>query len=80
MKQRSTKKFLMCSTLYANLNIIKKYMAYEKTFPVGSKKTTERSEKIAAQYDNMIVMFNDPDAANKPPTKWKTTGQALWDQ
>ncbi len=62
-------------TLYANLNIIKKYMAFsEENFYFSgwvSKKDRAALEKIAAQYDNMIVMFTDPDAANKPPTKMK---------
>lgn len=62
-------------TLYANLNIIKKYMAFsEENFYFSgwvSKKDKAALEKIAAQYDNMIVMFTDPDAANKPPTKMK---------
>ena len=62
-------------TLYANLNIIKKYMAFsdENFYFSGwvSKKDRAALEKIAAQYDNMIVMFTDPDAANKPPTKMK---------
>lgn len=62
-------------TLYANLNIIKKYMAFsdENFYFSGwvSKKDKAALEKIAAQYDNMIVMFTDPDAANKPPTKMK---------
>lgn len=62
-------------TLYANLNIIKKYMAFsdENFYFSGwvSKKDRAALEKIAAQYDNMIVMFTDPDATNKPPTKMK---------
>lgn len=62
-------------TLYANLNIIKKYMTFsEENFYFSgwvSKKDRVALEKIAAQYDNMIVMFTDPDAANKPPTKMK---------
>ena len=62
-------------TLYANLNIIKKYMAFsdENFYFSGwvSKKDRAALEKIAAQYDNMIVTFTDPDAANKPPTKMK---------
>lgn len=62
-------------TLYANLNIIKKYMAFsEENFYFSgwvSKKDRAALEKIAGQYDNMIVMFTDPDAANKPPTKMK---------
>lgn len=62
-------------TLYANLNIIKKYMAFsENNFYFSgwvSKRDQKKIEAIAAEYPDMIVMFSEPDALNKPPTKMK---------
>ncbi|MEF9918011.1 MAG: V-type ATPase 116kDa subunit family protein [Eubacterium sp.] len=65
-------------TLYANLNIIKKFMAFsdDNFYFSGwvSKKDKSKIEAIAAKYEDMILMFVEPDLnnkANKPPTKMK---------
>lgn len=62
-------------TLYANLNIIKKYMAFsDNNFYFSGwvpRKERAKLEKIAGKYEDLIIIFNDPDKMNKPPTKLK---------
>ncbi|MDO4288374.1 MAG: V-type ATPase 116kDa subunit family protein [Eubacterium sp.] len=73
--QKEANEVFSILTLYANLNIIKKYMAFsESNFYFSgwvSKRDRAKLEKIAANYPDMIVMFSEPDAANKAPTKMK---------
>lgn len=63
-------------SLYANLSIIKKYMAFsdENFYFSGwiSKRDKQRMEAIAAKYPEMIIMFSDTNkGSGKPPTKMK---------
>ncbi len=63
-------------SLYGNLNVIKKSMAFsEENFYFSgwiSKKDQKRMEAIAAKYPDLIVMFsNSSSGGGKPPTKMK---------
>lgn len=63
-------------SLYGNLNIIKKYMAFsdENFYFSGwiSKRDKQQMEEIAAKYPEMIIMFSDTNSGSgKPPTKLK---------
>jgi len=63
-------------SLYANLSIIKKYMAFsdDNFYFSGwiSKRDKQRMEAIAAKYPEMIIMFSDTNkGSGKPPTKMK---------
>lgn len=63
-------------SLYANLSIIKKFMAFsdENFYFSGwiSKRDKQRMEAIAAKYPEMIIMFSDSSkGSGKPPTKMK---------
>lgn len=63
-------------SLYANLTIIKKSMAFsEENFYFSgwiSKKDKKRMEAIAAKYPDIIIMFSDTDdGIRNPPTKMK---------
>ncbi len=63
-------------SLYANLSIIKKYMAFsdENFYFSGwiSRRDKQRMEAIAAKYPEMIIMFSDTNkGSGKPPTKMK---------
>ncbi|OXS25724.1 ATPase [Acetobacterium wieringae] len=63
-------------SLYANLSIIKKFMAFsdENFYFSGwiSKRDKQRMEAIAAKYPEMIIMFSDTNkGSGKPPTKMK---------
>lgn len=73
-KNEATESYNILS-LYANLNIIKKYMAFsEDNFYFSgwiSKKDKNKIEEITAKYPDMIVMFSDNNAGIKPPTKMK---------
>lgn len=59
-------------SLYANLSIIKKFMAFsdENFYFSGwiSKRDKQRMEAIAAKYPEMIIMFSDTNkGSGKPP-------------
>ncbi|MGL4607414.1 MAG: V-type ATP synthase subunit I [Eubacteriaceae bacterium] len=73
-RQEATVSYNILS-LYANLNIIKKYMAFsEENFYFSgwiSKKDKKKIEEIIGKYPDIIVMFSDSDNGNKPPTKMK---------
>ncbi|WP_373484512.1 V-type ATP synthase subunit I [Acetobacterium sp.] len=63
-------------SLYGNLSIIKKYMAFsdENFYFSGwiSKRDKQRMEAIAAKYPELIIMFSDTNSGSgKPPTKLK---------
>lgn len=62
-------------TLYANINIMKKYMAFSKENFYFSgwvpKKDKERLQTLAQKYPGMIVLFSENDGTTKPPTKLK---------
>jgi len=62
-------------SVYANLNIIKRFMAFsdENFYCSGwiSKQDRKKMECIAQEYPEMIILFNEPDKSNEPPTKLK---------
>lgn len=62
-------------TLYANINIMKRHMAFsEDNFYFSGwipKKDKAKLEEIAKKYPGMIVMFSEANKSNKPPTKMK---------
>ncbi|MGL6292950.1 V-type ATPase 116kDa subunit family protein, partial [Eubacterium aggregans] len=62
-------------TLYANINIMKRHMAFsEDNFYFSGwipKKYKAKLEEIAKKYPGMIVMFSEANKSNKPPTKMK---------
>ncbi|SDX46918.1 V-type ATP synthase subunit I [Eubacterium barkeri] len=62
-------------TLYANINIMKRHMAFsEDNFYFSGwipKKDKAKLEGIAKKYPGMIVMFSEANKSNKPPTKMK---------
>ncbi len=62
-------------TMYANLNIMKRHMAFSKDNFYFSgwvpKKDRAELEAIASKYSGMIVMFSEAGHMNKPPTKMK---------
>jgi len=74
-KKEATESFNTLS-LYGNLSIIKKYMAFsEENFYFSgwiSRRDKKRMEAIAAKYPEMIIMFSDTNSGSgKPPTKLK---------
>lgn len=74
-KKDATESFNTLS-LYGNLSIIKKYMAFsdENFYFSGwiSRRDKQRMEAIAAKYPELIIMFSDTNSGSgKPPTKLK---------
>lgn len=74
-RKEATESFNTLS-LYGNLSIIKKYMAFsEENFYFSgwiSKRDKQQMEAVAAKYPDLIIMFSDTNSGSgKPPTKLK---------
>jgi V/A-type H+-transporting ATPase subunit I len=62
-------------TLFANIHILKRHMAFSMdNFYFSAwvpKRDKAKLEAIIAKYPGMIAVFNETDKINKPPTKMK---------